>query len=54
MFSQMDSSKTDTMKAQTCCIWCEKIANKKVKLVSIDIAGEIISICPVFQNEIND
>jgi len=53
MFSQMDSSKTNTLNAQT-CPWCEKIANKKVKLVSIDIAGEIISICPVCQNEIND
>jgi hypothetical protein len=53
MYSQMDSSKTNTIKAQN-CMWCEKIANKKVKLVSIDIAGEIINICPVCQNELNN
>lgn len=49
MFSQMEDSKT-TADFQT-CIWCEKIANKKVKLVSIEVADEIIRICPVCQNE---
>jgi len=53
MFAQMELSKINVKNTQT-CIWCKKIANKKVKLVSIEIAGEMIRICPICQNEINN